>query len=223
VAREQLRLAVFDIDGTLRRVRDPWIHLHESLGVAELAAGFIERWRRGEISYEDWARLDASLWRGFPRQTILAALETNHYRRGARELTAWLTSRPIPCVGISTGLSVFNEQTARELGIQEVISNELHFERGICSGEVSIRVSEDAKGEVMERLLGRLGISSRQAVAFGDGTADIPLLSRAGLGIAVCPAHERVRECAAQVVESEPIDQAIALVERHFLVSPGSP
>jgi hypothetical protein len=59
-----LRLAVFDIDGTLRRVRDPWVHLHKHLGVADRACEFIPRWQRGEISYDEWARLDASLWRG---------------------------------------------------------------------------------------------------------------------------------------------------------------
>jgi phosphoserine phosphatase len=211
-------LAVFDIDGTLRRVRDPWIHLHQFLGVAHLAEGFIARWRRGEISYEEWARLDASLWRGFTRQTILTALDTNQFRRGARELIGWLSSRSIACVAVSTGLSVFNEITARELGIQEVISNELYFDGGVCSGEVSIQVHEDGKGDVLDRLLGRYGISPGQTVAFGDGTADIPLLSKAGLGIAVCPANSRVRECAAHVVESEPIDRAIAFIESHFLV-----
>jgi phosphoserine phosphatase len=50
--KNSLKLAIFDIDGTLRRVRDPWIHLHEHLGVAEKAEGFIDRWQHCHFSLE---------------------------------------------------------------------------------------------------------------------------------------------------------------------------
>ncbi len=212
----RLRLAVFDVDGTLRRARDPWVHLHNHLGVADRAREFIPRWRRGEISYDEWASLDASLWRGVSRETILAALDTNPLRNGARELLRWFTSRSIPCVGISTGLSVFNDVTGRELGIHETICNGLHFCEDVCTGEVTVLVREDNKREVMSALLERYSTEARDVVAFGDGTADIPILTMAGLGIAVCPANHRVRACTNHVVESEPIEVAIHIVEAHF-------
>ena len=181
-----LKLAIFDIDGTLRRVRDPWIHLHHHLGVAEQAKDLPARWQRGEITYEQWAQLDASFWRGSTRETIVTALRTNPFRDGARELIDWFTSRAIPCVGISSGLSIFNEITAAELGIKEVISNELQFDGDICNGEISIQVNEENKGEIMDEILERYSVRDEQVAAFGDGTADIPLLRKAGLGIAIC-------------------------------------
>ena len=143
--RTSLRLAIFDIDCTLRRVRDPWIHLHHHLGVAEQTKDLPARWQRGEITYEQWAQLDASFWRGSTRETIVAALRTNPFRDGARELINWFTSRAIPCVGISSGFSIFNEITGAELGIKEVISNELQFDGNICNGEISIQVNEENK------------------------------------------------------------------------------
>jgi len=211
-----LKLAIFDIDGTLRRVRDPWIHLHHHLGVALEAKDLPDLWHRREISYEQWARLDALLWRGRSRGNIVAALESNPFRDGARELVGWFTSRSIPCVGISTGLSVFNDLTAHELGMEEIICNELHFEGDICSGEVSVRVGEDTKTQVMDQVLHRYDIDAKDVAAFGDGAADIPLLTRARLGVAICPANDRVRACVEHVVETEPIDTAITLVEKHF-------
>jgi phosphoserine phosphatase len=211
-----LKLAIFDIDGTLRRVRDPWIHLHEHLGVAAEARDLPDLWHRGEISYEQWARLDASLWRGSPHATIVAALESNPFREGARELVGWFTGRSIPCVGISTGLSVFNDVTAHELGMEEIICNELHFDGNICSGEVFVRVGEGTKAQVMDQVLHHYDIDVEHVVAFGDGTADIPLLTRASLGIAICPKNDGVRACAEHVVEAEPIDSAINIVEKHF-------
>lgn len=214
--KNSLKLAIFDIDGTLRRVRDPWIHLHEHLGVAKKAEGFIDRWQRGEISYEEWARLDASLWRGYSRETIAAALETNPLREGARELIRWFTTHSIPCVGISTGLSIFNDITAREVGLGEVISNELHFEADICQGQISVRVREDNKATVMDDVLTRYAVSAEEVVVFGDGTADIPLLTKAGLGIAIFPSNDKVQANAAHVVDVEPIDRAITLVANYF-------
>lgn len=216
MAKTQLRLALFDIDGTLRRVRDPWIHLHHHLGVAEEAKDLPTRWQRGEITYEQWAQLDASFWRGSTRETIVTALETNPFRNGARELIAWFTARAIPCVGISSGLSILNEITAAKLGIEEVISNDLHFDGDICNGEISIQVNEENKGEIMDEVLERYSVRDEQVAAFGDGTADIPLLRKAGLGIAICPANDKVRSSARHVVGDEPIHQAIAFVERHF-------
>ncbi len=218
MAKSSLKLAIFDIDGTLRRVRDPWIHLHHHLGVAEQAKDLPARWQRGEITYQQWAQLDASFWRGSTRETIVTALGTNPFRDGARELIDWFTSRAIPCVGISSGLSIFNEITAAELGIKEVISNELQFDGDICNGEISIQVNEENKGEIMDEILERYSVRDEQVAAFGDGTADIPLLRKAGLGIAICPSNDKVRSSARHVVGDEPIDQALAFVEKHFRV-----
>ena len=214
--RTSLRLAIFDIDGTLRRVRDPWIHLHHHLGVAEQTKDLPARWQRGEITYEQWAQLDASFWRGSTRETIVAALRTNPFRDGARELINWFTLRAIPCVGISSCLSIFNEITAAELGIKEVISNELQFDGDICNGEISIQVNEENKGEIMDQILERYLVGDEQVAAFGDGRADIPLLRKAVLGIAICPSNYKVRTSASHVVGDEPIDRALDFVEQHF-------
>ena len=216
MSRAPLKLAIFDIDGTLRRVRDPWIHLHNHLGVAEQAKDLPDLWKRGEISYSEWAHLDASLWRGHTLENMVAAMETNPFRVGARELIEWFISRSISCVGISSGLSIFNDITALELGIEEMISNELEFDGDIFKGGIVIQVHEKNKGEVMDEVLERYCVIEEQVVAFGDGTADIPLLTRAGLGVAICPSNNEVRSSVECVVKSEPIDRAITFVEAHF-------
>jgi hydroxymethylpyrimidine pyrophosphatase-like HAD family hydrolase len=74
----------------------------------------------------------------------------------------------------------------------------------------------------MDGVLTDYGVGAEEVVAFGDGKADIPLLKKAGLGIAVCPAHGEVRESAAYVVESEPIDGAIQIVAAYFRLDPVS-
>ena len=218
MSKTVLKLAIFDIDGTLRRVRDPWIHLHNHLGVSELAKEFPARWQKGDISYDEWAELDAALWRGHSRKKIVGALQLNPLRAGARKLVDWFNSRSIPCVGISSGLAIFNAVTAEELGIKEIISNELKFEGNICNGKIAIQVNEENKGQIMDKILRRYNTMEKEVVAFGDGTADIPLLTKAGLGVAICPSNNVVRFSADLVVGEEPIDKALPFVEKHFEV-----
>ncbi|NIR14733.1 MAG: HAD hydrolase family protein [Desulfobacterales bacterium] len=70
----------------------------------------------------------------------------------------------------------------------------------------------------MDEILERYSISNKHVAAFGDGTADIPLLEKAGLGIAICPSNDKVRSSARHVVGDEPIDQALPYVEQYFRV-----
>ena len=71
---------------------------------------------------------------------------------------------------------------------------------------------------MLDEILRHYNTAEEQVVAFGDGTADIPLLTKAGLGVAICPANESVRFSADHVVGEEPIDRAITVVDKHFKI-----
>jgi phosphoserine phosphatase len=78
-----LKLAVFDLDGTLKQAPNPYAYLHRRLGTLEAAEAFTARGLSGEIDYEEWLRLDASLWRDTPRSVIERLLRENPYQRPA--------------------------------------------------------------------------------------------------------------------------------------------
>ena len=54
-----ISLAVFDLDGTLKTVRDPYLYLHRCLGVEEEGTALIARGKAGELSYDEWLSADA--------------------------------------------------------------------------------------------------------------------------------------------------------------------
>lgn len=60
------------------------------------------------------------------------------------------------------------------------------------------------KGAALERLCRHLGVPLSQAVAVGDQESDLPMLERAGLGVAMVTAPGPVREKADLVVGSVP-------------------
>ena len=208
-------LAVFDIDGTLRTVPDPWLHLHRHLGTIERGEEFFQRWLAGDICYREMAELDASVWKGFNRESMLQSLESNPVRSGAKHLVEWFSVRRIPCVGISTGLSLFNEITKQELGLDEVISNDIEFEGNICTGSVVVNVEETGKADVLKEICQRYQCESRNAaIVFGDGKADIPMFQVARVAVAVFPRNTEVSEKANLVVDKEPINGICEDVER---------
>lgn len=71
-----------------------------------------------------------------------------------------------------------------------------------------------SKAAGMERLAESLGADLSAVVAFGDMPNDMPLLERAGLGIAVENAHREVRDIADEVTASNDEDGVAVILER---------
>ena len=211
-------VAIFDIDGTLRTEPDSWLHLHQHLGILDHGEEFFRRWSAGEISYRQLAALDASLWQGIDRALMLQALDGNPVRPGACELVAWFRARGIRCIGISTGLSLFNDVTQQELGLDEVISNQLQFDDDVCTGAIVVNVEETTKADVLQDVCRRLDRNSTEsAVVFGDGNADLPMFELARVSVAVFPRSADVASRADLVVEAECLEGICEGVEQRLL------
>lgn len=202
-----LKLAVFDLDGTLKQARDPYLYLHERLGTLEAAEAFTGKGLSGEIPYEEWLRLDTGLWRGVRRSVLEAHLRANPYLPGARETVTALRERGVTVAIISSGLLFHAQMVAEELDIGPVIANEVCFSADdgetVVNGEVRAHVPYYGKGAVLERLQQELGVTPAECIAVGDGSGDIALFRRAAVSIAVNPSRPAVAE-AADIVLPEP-------------------
>lgn len=218
-ARPHLRLAVFDLDGTLKEAYSPWRYLHEALGVEQQAAVFRDRFFQGEIDYLEWARLDASLWTGVELAQVEALFQASGYRPGVRELFALLQKSHVLTAIVSTGLDVQARQVAAELGIWRVVTNELVVREGLLTGEARVLVTEQTKGQAMAHLRQEANALPEQCLAMGDGLADVQLFAQAGLAIAVCPRDEQVQRAAHMVIADGDLSAAIPMVQRHFCLT----
>ncbi len=215
----RLRLAVFDLDGTLKEAFSPWRYLHQALGVEEQAAVYRARFFRGEIDYTEWARLDAVLWKDVPLAEVQAIFRRSPYRPGVRTLFSVLGRHQVPTAIISTGLDVQARQVAADLCVWRMVTNELTVRNGLLTGEVIVHVTEQAKGDVMARLRAEADAHPEQCLAVGDGTADLALFAQAGLAVAVCPRDNSVAQAADFVVEDGDLSAIVPLLEQSFCLA----
>lgn len=214
--RWPLRLAVFDLDGTLKEAISPWRLLHTALGFEGQADEYRAEFLSGRIGYLEWARLDAALWRGTELARVRQVFRNSAYRPGVPQLFQFLRVHGVRTAIISTGLDVQAQQVAQDLGVWRSASNELVVERGRLTGQARVHVTEESKGEVMARFRAEAGARPEECLAVGDGPADIQLFAQAGLAIAVCPRDQAVRQAAHVVLEDGNLAPVIPLLGQRF-------
>lgn len=197
----RLRLAIFDLDGTLKQARDPYVYLHQQLGTWEQSQEFFQLGLEGKISSAEWLRRDVALWAGQPVKRIITLLRANPYLPGACEILRALKRAGVTVALVSAGLTLHADLVRAECGLDYVFANEALVVDGRLTGEAVEWVPD--KGVIADQLMAELGISSEALLAVGDGPVDIPLFERAGLSVAVNPSSDQVR-AAADIVLEEP-------------------
>jgi phosphoserine phosphatase len=198
---KRFKLVVFDVDGTLIKTHS-WRHLHEALGTWDRGSKNLELFFRKGISYEEWARLDAALWRGQPLKRIRQIVKAMPYTEGAREAIVTLRRKGFKVVLLSAGLSFITERIQREIGVDAALTNELIVKDGYLTGEVKVNVSFNNKDKALLSILEGFNVGMKECVAVGDDETMVPLFEKVGLSIAFNPCSKNVEEHAKIVVKS---------------------
>ena len=198
-----IRLAVLDVDGTLKQAESPYQYLHQRLGVAHLAEVNRELALAGRISYGEWLRRDAALWAGQNVNHIRRLLAENPYLPGAPELLRTLKAAGVTVALVSAGFTLNTDPVMLEFGLDHCLANELTTRDGILDGGSINHVPEGGKAAFACNLMTQLGISSEQTLAAGDTKGDLELFDCAGLRVAVNPKSDSLRARADIVFEPD--------------------
>ncbi len=183
-----IRVAFFDCDGTLTKVRSSWEYLHRRFNLWEDNADlYQERFRSGEIDYGEFCRLDSILWKGTSLADVMEIVDEIPCHEGSLETIEALKAMGITPVIVSTGVSFLVGQVASKLGIDVSFANDLCEEEGVLNGDVRIHVHHEQKGDVVRDVLRRLGLDREDACAVGDGDGDRGMFEAVSLPIAFHP------------------------------------
>lgn len=202
-----IRLVVFDLDGTLTPVDSLWRYLHEAFGTWDLGKMAAQKYRRGEITYKEWAETDAGYWAGAPLSEVKEILERIPYRRGAREVFQELKQRKVKTAILSAGLSLLAEKVASDLGADFAIANELQSNDGRLTGGIIVRVGVSDKKRIIEQLAAKLQVLLSEVALVGDRAFDLP--HPECLRIAFKPKDDIARQEADFIVEDDDLSRIL--------------
>ncbi len=190
-------LVIFDVDGVLKEVVDPYMLLHRHFGTVEEGKRHFRAFREGHITYHEFAQLDAWSWRGQRVEKIKAILRQTPYMPGAFRAAAGLQDRDVPFVLLSSGFDLNVEEVANDLGAKGWCANILHRDGGRIAGCMTVRVPYGGKGPIVREIIRRWEVDPARVLAVGDSDTDIRMFEQTGHALAVRPRSEAVSAAAA--------------------------
>jgi phosphoserine phosphatase len=212
-----LRLAILDVDGTLKQAESPYQYLHDRLGVAHLAASHKDLALSGQISYGEWLQRDAALWIGQRADYLQQMLGENSYVPGAPELLRALKRAGVVVALVSAGFTLNTDPIVAEFGLDYALANELKVVDGVLNGDTVNHVPEGGKAAFAAELMKRLDVSPDVTLAAGDTRGDLELFRWAGVRLAVNPRSAILRAQADAVFEPDLTGAVAWLMERGYL------
>jgi phosphoserine phosphatase len=211
------RLAAFDMDSTLINI-ECVDEIAAAAGLKAEVAAITEATMRGEIAdFRESLRRRVALLKGV-REQALEEIWTHTLRLnpGVETFFAALRQAGVKTLLVSGGFSFFSDRVVRRLGMDYSRANVLEMADGALTGGLVPQPWGDiCDGQEKQRMLlqtcAEMGIAPSQAIAVGDGSNDLPMMSVAGLSIAY-HAKPVVRERAMLAIDEGGMDAALAVL-----------
>jgi len=195
-----VRLVVFDVDGTLTQHSSVWWRLHELFGTTKEGRVLFDQYFAGEINYEQWADYDAALWTGQPVSRVMEVVTATKLVPGVQETIASLNDHGIKTAILSGGLDIMADDIARRAGIEYVLTNTLGRKDGVLTGTVENIIGYAEKAKYIHTILDHFDVTLEETAFIGDGRNDMSVLSVVGLSIAFNPEDQEVADTAQVVI-----------------------
>ena len=184
LSRRSSRLVVLDVDSTL--IRNQVIDLlSDEAGCREQVAALTDQAMRGDLDYADALEQRVALLQGTPVSAVDRVITQMVLTPGAKTFVRTLRRLGYRIAIISGGFTHFTDHLATQLDLDHAYANRLEIVDGVITGRIEGDIVDaKAKAELLESIAEIEGVPLEQTVAVGDGANDLPMLQKAGLGIA---------------------------------------
>ncbi|MCK4712338.1 MAG: phosphoserine phosphatase SerB, partial [Marinosulfonomonas sp.] len=170
-------------------------------GIGAHVAEITARAMNGELDFEDALVERVGLLKGLNSaviETVLANRIT--LMPGGKVLVATMKANGAYAALVSGGFTAFTQMVAEKLGFDEARANTLLIEDGKLTGKVAMPIlGRDAKVAALNEITARLGLTTDQVMAVGDGANDLGMLELAGAGVALHAKPSVAAECDIRI------------------------
>ncbi len=209
--RRNKRLIVFDMDSTLIQ-SEVIVEMAKVHGVGEEVHNITEEAMNGKIDFDESLTRRVKLLEGLKESELQEILSRIELTEGVEDFIKKIKNLGYKTAIISGGFQYFANSFKNKLGIDYAFANDLEIVDGTINGKIKGPiVNAEKKAMLLEVLAQQEGIKLEQVVAIGDGANDLPMLAKAGLGIAF-HAKDIVRKTAQQNMSHTPMTSVL-----HFL------
>lgn len=212
--RKAIRLAAFDMDGTLVDTVSSWAFVHHHFG--ENNDEGLRAFMRDEIDDEEFVRRDLGLWKrhmaGITDADLARILREVPIMPGARELMRALRGQGVRTAIISGGLEHLADRVKNDLEMDAAFANGFYTDaQGVLvRGRISVPVKR--KEEVLRGLQNRLGIPPEETASVGNSEIDVGLFRASTVKVAFLPQDDYIIRHATDVVREKDMRQIIPLI-----------